>query len=761
MDEYGNIIQDEQTAALYGDDVRKVEGIVEHIVFRNEENGYTVLGVSVKGHEVTCVGTFANVNEGEYIQAEGAFVKHPVYWKQFKVSSYSFKMPDSEDGVLRYLSSGAIKGVGAKTAQSIVEYFGADTFRIMEEEPERLAEIKGISLKKAMDIAKQLEGRRDMRQAMVFLQKYGISMNLSSKIYERYGEEIYQIIRENPYRLADDIEGLGFKTADEIAQKSGIRADSEYRVKSGILYTLMNAAANGHTYLPTEELTVQTKEMLLLDLQDISQYIMDLSLDKKIVVHGGNVYAASYYYMELKAAAKLEELDIAYPVDTAAVEKTLKTMEQSAGIVLEEAQKNAVLGAIRNGLMVITGGPGTGKTTIINTIIRYFELEGMDIRLAAPTGRAAKRMTETTGIEAQTIHRLLEITGGVAQGDAAGQTYVHFERNEQNPIEADVVIVDEMSMVDIGLMTSLLAALVDGTRLILAGDVDQLPSVGPGNVLRDIIQSGQFEVAKLTKIFRQSQDSEIITNAHAINRGELFELNRRSRDFLFVHRETPESIAGAVKTLLSEKLPDYVHADRNEIQVLTPTRKGVVGVEQLNRFLQSRLNPPDDAKPEKEIAGTVYRVGDKVMQTKNNYQIAWEKHNFRGQACDTGQGVFNGDLGQIEEIRPFSEEVVVRFDDGRYVRYPYKQMDELELAYAVTVHKSQGSEYPAVIIPMYPGPRLLMTRNLLYTAVTRAKQCVCLVGREDVFRGMIQNVSEQKRYSSLAERIREVKGGTA
>lgn len=758
MDEYGNIINTAESDEVFGDSVHEVEGFVEHIIYRNEDNGYTVFNIIFKNREVTCIGTFSYLNEGEYISAQGSYVKHPVYWKQFKISTYSLKIPEDEKAVRRYLASGAVKGIGEKTAQNIVDYFGADTFRIIEEEPERLAEIKGISMKKAMDIANQLIGRKDMRKAMMFLQQYGISMNMSSKIYEQYGEQIYTIIQENPYKLADDVNGIGFKMADDIAQRAGIRADSEYRIRSGILYVLLNATAGGHVYLPMQQLIQAVKELLLVDIEDISHYVTDLALERKVVIKDENVYAAIYYYMELKAAAKLAELDISYGVDEIAVKKGLSSIEKSEGIVLDDMQRKAVLGAICNGLMIITGGPGTGKTTIINTIIRYFEMEGMDIRLAAPTGRAAKRMSETTGYEAQTIHRLLEINGGMTED---GKTAVnsHFERNEMNPLEADVIIIDEMSMVDINLLNALLAAVVDGTRLIFVGDVDQLPSVGPGNVLKDLIGCGCFNVVKLTKIFRQAKESEIITNAHAINRGENVTLNKYSKDFLFIHRDTPEAIVSALCTVVRDKLPGYVHADVQEIQVMTPMRKGLVGVEQLNQTLQAFLNPPADTKLEKEFGGTVFRVGDKVMQVKNNYQLEWEKRSRYGIANESGTGVFNGDTGTIEEIRPYTEEIVVRFDDDRYVHYGYKQLEELELAYAITIHKSQGSEYPAVIIPVFPGPRMLMTRNILYTAVTRARTCVCLIGREDCFREMIANENEQKRYSSLDIRIREIKGG--
>lgn len=734
-----------------------VEGFIENIIFRNEDNGYTVFNIIFNGEEITCVGSLSYVSAGEYIIARGAFVKHPVYYMQFSIQSYEFKAPEDAKSVKRYLSSGSIKGIGEKLAENIVSRFGDDTFRIMEEEPERLAEIKGISLKKAMDIADQLIEKHDMRKAMIAMQDYGISMKLANKIYLKYGQDVYSVIRENPYRLADDIEGVGFKIADDIAQRVGIKIDSEFRIKSGIYYCLCQATQQGHVYLPADILEEQAKNLLLIDIRDFDKYIMDLALDQKVVVKLEDgvrcVYAARYYYQEANVARMLADLDVKYTCDEDAMNERIASIEAELGIILDDIQKNAVRAAVLNGFMVITGGPGTGKTTIINAIIRFFQMEGLDIRLAAPTGRAAKRMTETSGYEAQTIHRLLEICGGA--DDSAG-TSVRFERNEDNPLETDVIIVDEMSMVDISIMNSLLKAVPVGTRLVLAGDVDQLPSVGAGSVLKDIIDSGCFPVVKLEKIFRQAAESEIVTNAHKINRGEAVVLNKYSKDFLFVRRGTPDEIISAMYTLLSAKLPAYVGADINEIQILTPSRKSAVGVERLNRVMQRCLNPPSRDKNEHAVGDVVFREGDKVMQIKNNYQLEWEKKNRYGVTCDRGCGIFNGDAGVVTEINEFAQALTVRFDDGRQVQYEYGHLDELELAYAVTVHKSQGSEYPAVIIPMYPGPRMLMNRNLLYTAVTRAKKCVCMVGIEDVFHQMAANEAEQKRYSSLDKRIMEL-----
>lgn len=637
-------------------------------------------------------------------------------------------------------------------AARIVRRFREDTFRIIEEEPERLAEVKGISERKAMEIASQVNEKRDLRQAMIFLQQFGITMNLAVKIYNKYGQEVYGILKENPYRLADDIEGVGFRTADDIAAKAGIRTDSDFRVRSGILYTLLQASGEGHTFLPQEELTAKTSELLGIDKDIIEKNYMDLSIERKIIMKQSGeqtqIYSASFYYMEANTATMLRELDIAYDVADAEIEQRIHNIEKQTGMQLDEHQVQAVKEAVRNGLLVITGGPGTGKTTTINTIIRYFEMEGMDIFLAAPTGRAAKRMSETTGFEARTIHRMLELNGGM-EGSAG------FERNETNPLETDLVIIDEMSMVDITLMNSLLKAIAPGTRLILVGDINQLPSVGPGSVLKDIIQSEAFNVVMLTKIFRQASTSDIIVNAHKINRGEEVSLDNKSMDFFFLKRYEADIIINVVLQLVKQKLPKFVDATPYDIQVLTPMRKGLLGVERLNGILQQYLNPPDKSKREKEHGDMVFREGDKVMQTKNNYQLEWEIRTKFGLTVDKGMGIFNGDMGIITEINDFAETMTVEFDEGRKVEYSYKLLDELELAYAITIHKSQGSEYPAVVIPLLSGPSMLMNRNLLYTAVTRARKCVTLVGNDTTFNQMIQNTSQQKRYSGLCDRIRE------
>ena len=736
-----------------------ITGYIDHIIFRNEDNGYTVMvlkGVSEED-ELTCVGSFPVVTQGASVELEGNFTQHPVYGKQFQAVRLTEKMPEDALAMERYLGSGAIKGIGAALAGRIVRHFGDDTFQIVENEPERLSEVKGISEKKAREIAMQIAEKSDMRKAMMFLQKYGISLNLGAKIYQKYGDSVYSVLQENPYRLADDISGVGFKIADEIAYRIGIHTDSDYRIKSGMVYTLLQATGEGHVYLPKDELFQRAAELLGVDSSYMEKHLVDLAMDRKIVQKEQGdqilIYPAQYYYLELNTARMLRELDIFCPEDEKIVERRIVQIEKETGTVLDEMQKKAVQEAAGHGLLILTGGPGTGKTTTINAIIRYFEGEGAEIRLAAPTGRAAKRMTEATGYEAQTIHRLLELSG-MPEDDREGQP-IHFERNAENPLETDAIIIDEMSMVDIHLIHSLLMAVMAGTRLILVGDENQLPSVGPGNVLRDIIRSGQFPVVELKKIFRQASESDIVVNAHKINKGEQVEINNKSRDFFFLKRYDADIIIRVVIALIQEKLPKYVEAKPFEIQVLTPMRKGLLGVERLNQILQRYLNPPDASKKEKEIGQGLFREGDKVMQVRNNYQLEWEIRGRYGIPIEKGVGVFNGDTGIIKTINEFAETAEVEFEDGRWAEYSFKQLDELELAYAVTIHKSQGSEYPAVIIPLLSGPRMLMNRNLLYTAVTRARKCVTVVGSEETFRDMIRNEKQQRRYSSLDQRIQE------
>ena len=739
-----------------GMEVRK--GYVEHIVFRNNDNGYTVFQLVSEEEELTCVGLFSVLAEGELVQVSGYMKEHPLYGEQLQVEQYELLAPEDETAMERYLGSGAIKGIGAAMAARIVRRFKGDTFRIIEEEPERLAEVKGISEKKAIEISAQMEEKKDLRQAMMFLTQYGISVPLAVKIYQQYGNRTYQVVEENPYRLADDISGIGFKIADEIASRIGIHTDSDYRIRSGLLYVLLQATGEGHTCLPKEDLLHRASALLGVEEEQMETQLMNLCMDRKLVMKEQNgkvmVWYGQYYYMELNVAKMLHDLNLECEMEESQIVKKLSKVEKQASITLDEMQRKAVVEAVKNGVLVITGGPGTGKTTTINAIIRYFETEDMEILLAAPTGRAAKRMTEATGWEAVTIHRLLELSG-VPSDD---RSTASFERNEENPLEADVIIIDEMSMVDIFLMNALLKAVSVGTRLILVGDINQLPSVGPGCVLKDIIRAGSCPVVQLTRIFRQASQSDIIVNAHKINRGEHVILDNKSRDFFFLQRQDPNVILRVVLALVQEKMPRYVDARPTDIQVLTPMRKGSLGVENLNEMLQRYLNPPSPEKNEKETARGRFREGDKVMQIKNNYQIEWEARNRYGIAIDKGTGIFNGDMGIVQQIDLLAETMEVLFDDYRTVTYSFQMLEELELAYAVTIHKSQGSEYPAVVIPLLTGPRMLMNRNLLYTAVTRARSCVTLVGSPETFAQMIDNASEQTRYSGLYDRIREVEG---
>ena len=755
-----------------------VTGYVDHIIYQNKENGYAVVALVTEGEELVCVGSFHTIETGETLELEGNFVEHPLYGMQLKVEKAQRVQPDDETSMVRYLGSGAIKGVGESLAARIVKKFGRDSFRVIEEEPERLAEIKGISERKAREIAEQMLEKKDVREAYVFLQKYGISNTLAVKIFNRYGMELYGIMKENPYKLAEDIDGIGFKKADEIAAKVGIHTDSDFRVRSGIMYALFQAAGEGHTYLPDGILMKRTAELLMLREEVIALQLSNLAMDKKLVIKKAGeekrIYASSYYYAELNCARMLHDLNIMVP-DTGAegqketeelkIKRLLQELEKEQGIILDDLQKRAVLQSVRSGVMILSGGPGTGKTTTINTIIRYFETEGMDILLAAPTGRAAKRMTEATGYEARTIHRLLEINGAMEgssvkpEEDSAWQKEgkrAQFERNEENPLETDVVIIDEMSMVDIHLFKSLLSAVSVGTRLIMVGDVDQLPSVGPGQVLQDLINSRAFPVVILKRIFRQAGESDIVVNAHKINRGEPISLDNKSRDFFFLERKDVNVIYKHMIQLIREKLPPYVNAGPYDIQVLTPMRKGNLGVEVLNGILQQYLNPPDGKKKEHRLGERLFREGDKVMQIKNNYQIPWEVVSKYGISVDSGMGIFNGDMGIITKIDEASSLLEVEYDEHRRAEYSFSGLDEIELAYAVTIHKSQGSEYPAVLLPIMNGPKPLLNRNLLYTAVTRAKKCVTILGSRETPREMIQNEKQHRRYTSLCDRIKEM-----
>lgn len=738
-----------------------ITGYVDHIVYQNSDNGYTVMTLVAEGEEVTCVGMCKGLGQGENISAEGEYIEHPVYGRQFKIQTYETVAPTDRAGMERYLGSGAIRGVGEALAARIVKKFGDDTFRIIEEEPERLAEVKGISERKAQEIAVQMEEKKDLREALVYLQQYGISNTLAVKIYNTYGMEMYSVMRENPYRLAEDVSGVGFRIADEIAGRIGIHTDSDYRIRSGILYTLLQAVGEGHCFLPLELLLHRASELLGVSEENIRPQVDNLIMDRKLVAKGDALFAAAYYYAELNCANMLRNLNIPMleaenlPAQDMAIRKRLERMAENLSMELDELQLKAVEESIKNGLFILSGGPGTGKTTTINMIIRYFESEGMDIFLAAPTGRAAKRMTEATGFEAKTIHRLLELNSALSDDDTRR---ANFERNQENPLEADVVIIDEMSMVDIQLFQALLKAILPGTRLILVGDVDQLPSVGPGQVLRDLMNSEAFPMVTLEKIFRQAGESDIVVNAHRINKGEQIALDNKSRDFFLLERNDVNVIYKHMIQLIREMLPKYVNATPFDIQVLTPMRKGSLGCETLNGILQRYLNPADPHKKEHSYGNTVFREGDKVMQIKNNYQLEWEIVGRYNIPIDKGMGVFNGDMGRVLEINETMSTLLVEFDDGRRVNYPFSGLEELELSYAITIHKSQGSEYPAVILPLLGGPRMLFNRNLLYTGITRARNCVTILGSSETVRNMIDNVSENRRYTALESRIREICG---
>ena len=731
----------------------EIQGYVEHIIYQNEDNGYKVMSFSTSEEDIIVVGIFPSVDEGETLIVQGEYTEHPTYGRQFKSHSFKVTKPSDIAGIEHYLSSGAIKGIGKSYAKKIVSRFKEDTLRVLEEEPERLAEIKGISIKKAVKIADQINEKKELRDVMIFLDQYGIGSNLALRIYAEYNDAVYRIIRENPYRLAEDIDGVGFKTADTIALKMDIALDSDYRIRSAILYALSKGSTEGHTFIFKENLCKVVERLTSVNLESLDSYLMNLVIDKKIVVKEDKVYLASFYYMEMNTASMLLNLDNTFTIEESLLDEAISRVEDKQKIKLDELQKDAVKVAIKSGVCVLTGGPGTGKTTTIKTMIEFFELEGLDIFLAAPTGRAAKRMTEATGRGARTIHRMLEVKGASDSDNAVAV----FERNENNPLECDVVIIDEMSMVDISLFYNLLKAIEPGVRLIMVGDTNQLPSVGAGNVLKDIIASDVFPVVTLDKVFRQSNESDIITNAYKINSGEHMVLDNNSADFFFMEREEVSAVIDTTIDLVQNKLPKYVEATAEEIQVLTPSKKkGLLSSVELNKVLQERLNPPSSSKKMYEYGDRVFREGDKVMQIKNNYQMEWKEYSDYSVAVNSGTGVFNGDMGVVTMIDMVTRTLRVMFDDNKSVDYQFSQLDELEHAYAVTVHKSQGSEYPAVIITLLRTPEPLMIRNILYTAVTRAKKCVVVVGSKDVFYRMIDNEQIEKRNSSLGLCITEL-----
>ena len=746
--------------------MENLKGYIDTISYASPSTAYRVCQFVTDTDEITIVGNMPTVSEGEMLEVTGEWTVHPVYGKQFKVSQTTTIEPEDEEAMVRYLGSGLIKGVGPTLARRMVNEFGRDTFEVIEKQPERLSRIKGITPRKALEISELMQEKRGYRDALLFLQKYGIGNNLAIKIYSYYQDRIYRVIEENPYRLAEDIPGVGFKTAAEIAARVGVKPDSDYRIMSGILYVLSLAMGQGHMYLPKDILENKTSEVIEVSRESIEPHILNLAAERKIILKATGepgeepaVYSAQGYNSERSAAAILRNISVDFyghftAEDELSANRDIDRITKRSGIVLDALQREAVLASVKNGVSIITGGPGTGKTTTINTIIGFFEEKEADIVLAAPTGRAAKRMTEATGYEAKTLHRLLELNGALEDD----KNNAVFTRNEENPIEADVIIVDEMSMVDVFLFHALLKAVAPGSRLIMVGDADQLPSVGPGQVLKDLIESGCFPVTRLEKIFRQEGSGDIVLNAHRINHGQPINADNKSRDFFFLRRSSSERILANMVELILDMLPGYVDSDPLDIQVLTPTRKGSLGVEALNRYLQDRLNPPDASKKEHLYKETLFRVGDKVMQIRNNYKAEWEIVGKYNIPIDAGMGVFNGDMGRIKEISEPFNRLTVEFDDGRRIEYQFSDLDELELAYAITVHKAQGSEYAAVVMPIMQGPRQLMNRNLLYTGVTRAKQCLVLLGDENVVNEMIANNHENRRYSGLKDRIIEIYG---
>jgi exodeoxyribonuclease V alpha subunit len=733
----------------------ELEGMVASIVFRNDENGYSIVRFDSEGERITLVGFMPLVREGENLKVKGEWTYHPVYGEQVQVTEYSSITPSTLDGIQKYLASGLIPGIGPKTAKKIVTTLGKDSLDIIQYNPKQLMRVEGIGEKKAQRIAEAFEEQRGIREVLMFLQTYGISTAFALKIYKKYREDTIKLIKQNPYRLVDDVEGIGFKRADKIAVSMGMEHDSPGRIMAGTKHVLNEFAGAGHVFAPKGLLAERAAKLLGVEECRVEDAITSLAVSGQVKLEGTEdqvVYHMPFHYAETSVAARLTSLALAdYDTLDMDTEDEIAGYQARQGIVLDQAQKEAVTQSVHNGIVVVTGGPGTGKTTIIKAVIDLLEGKGLKVALAAPTGRAAKRLAQACGRQASTIHRLLEYSYHENEHMSG------YGRNEDNPLDCSVLIIDEVSMVDILLMHHLLKAVETGTRLVMVGDVDQLPSVGPGNVLKDIISSGVVKVVRLKKIFRQEKESSIVINAHRINQGKYPVVGSRDGDFFFIETRDMQQAVDTIIDLCKNRLPRYNGYDPfTDIQVLSPMRKGIVGVENLNTRLRESLNPPSPGKGERKSGGTLFRTGDRVMQVRNNYSLKWEAVD--GTAVE-GEGVFNGDLGIIESIDEEEQELVVVFDDDRRVCYRFNQLDELEPAYAVTVHKSQGSEFPVMVMPVFWGPPMLVTRNLLYTAVSRARQLVILLGSEKCLRRMVDNNRITRRYSALDRRMREILAG--
>lgn len=735
--------------------MQEIQGSIEDIVFKNEDNGYTVAKLKDDKTTITIVGCLPYIIEGQNVKLKGEWAVHPQFGEQFKVENIEEIVPSSLTGIERYLSSGIIMGIGPVTAKKIVEKFGEKTLEVFDDDIDKLKEIEGIGEKKLDLIKESYVQQKEIRSILIFLQNYGVTPNQCLKIYKRFGSDSISVVKNNPYVLTDEISGIGFKTADKIARSLGIEANSPFRIQSGIIYIVNQFCMLGNTYMPMDKLLKESVSILGVKQGEVEENVVQCTVDGKLkidtVENNNCVFTIPYYYCELGVTRKILSLCFNKYEDLKIdIENDISEFEKNNNINFAPSQKEAIKGAMENGVEIITGGPGTGKTTIINCITEIFEKYSLTVMMAAPTGRAAKRMTETTGREAKTIHRLLEMGINEQEDDML------FNKGEESPLECDVVIVDEASMIDITLMNNLLRAISLGTRLIIVGDVDQLPSVGPGNVLRDLIESNCVKVVRLKDIFRQSEKSMITLNAHKINNGEMPILNEKDKDFYFIRCEEQNKIMDTLIQLIDTRLPKFNKNwnKRSDIQILSPMRKGILGVSNLNKMLQSVLNPPDKSKDEKEVRDIIFRVGDKVMQTKNNYSLKWTRISGYGE--NEGLGIFNGDVGFIEEINHDNNTVSIIFDDERRVVYDNIYLDEIDLAYAITIHKSQGSEFPVVIMPVFNGPPLLMNRNLFYTGITRAKKLVVLVGSIKAMKHMIDNNRSFERYSLLKWRIKDI-----